>query len=160
MVEKLLLPHKFKRVGWFILIPAFIIGLLLLITNGEFIEINTKIFAVYSDKLFENKQYFNFIETNIIPTIIGVLFIIGALLVAFSKEKEEDEFIANLRLTSLLWSVLINYLLLLFAFLFVYGIGFLNIMVFNIFTVLLIFIIKFNFSLYRNSKYFTDEKYY
>lgn len=160
MNQKLLLANKFKKIGWFILIPSFFLGIFLLLTNGELIQLNVKVLAIFSDHLFEAKKYFKIIETNIIPTLTGVCFILGALLVAFSKEKNEDEFISNLRLTSLLWSVLINYFLLIFAFLFVYGIGFLNIMVYNIFTVLLIFIAKFNYSLHQNSKYFENEKQY
>jgi hypothetical protein len=79
-------------------------------------------------------------------------------MVGFSKEKNEDEFIANLRLSSLLWAVLVNYGLLLLAFVFVYGFPFLNVMVYNMFTVLIIFIARFNYILHRNSNYKPDEK--
>jgi len=73
-------------------------------------------------------------------------------------EKVEDEFIANLRLNSLLWAVLVNYVLLLFMFLFIYGLAFLNIMVYNMFTILFLFIGKFNIALYRNSKSGPNEE--
>ena len=49
------------------------------------------------------------------------VFSSGALLVSFSKEKNEDEFITEIRLSSLLWAVCVSYTLLLVAFLFVYG---------------------------------------
>jgi hypothetical protein len=98
------------------------------------------------------------IEVNLANTIVGVLFIVGALLVSFSKEKNEDEFISKLRLSCLLWVVLINYLLLLVAFILIYDIGFLNVMIYNMFTVLLIFIIRFNYILYKNEQFATNEK--
>ena len=81
-----------------------------------------------------------------------------AMFVGFSKEKREDEFIAKLRLSSLLWAVWVNYVLLLFAFLFVYGTSFLTVMIYNMFTVLIIFIVRFNYILYKNAKSVSDEK--
>ena len=79
-------------------------------------------------------------------------------MVSFSKEKREDEFIANLRLSSLLWSVWVNYILLLIAFLFIWNFDFLSVMVYNMFTILIIFIIRFNYLLYRSSKSMSDDK--
>src|SRR5699024_10076420 len=110
------------------------------------IEINATVFALYADEILGKAHYFNFIKTDIVNTLIGVLFIIGGLMVSFSSERNEDEYIANLRLNSLLWAVLVNYLILLLMFLFIYGLGFLNVMVYNMFTVLIIFIAKFHYS--------------
>lgn len=158
MKQKLLLPNKFKRLGWFILISSALMGFLLIILNDSRIEINSTVFAIYADEILGKTHYFSFVKTDIINTLIGSLFIIGGLMVGFSKEKNEDEYISNLRLNSLLWAVLVNYLLLFFLFLFIYGLGFLNVMVYNMFTVLIIFIAKFNYSLYRNSKSVLNEE--
>lgn len=158
MEQKLLLPNKCKRIGWFILIPATIMGLMLIFSNFNTIEIKTTVFAIYADEILGKSQYFRFVKTDIVYTFVGALFLIGGLMVGFSKEKDEDEFIASLRLNSLLWAVFVNYLLLLFMFLFVYGLGFLTVMIYNMFTVLIIFIAKFNIALIRNTKSETDEK--
>jgi biotin transporter BioY len=99
-----------------------------------------------------------FIETNLTNTVLGVLFIIGAILVSFSKEKNEDEFIAIIRLKSLLWAVLVNYMLLIIAFLLVYELPFFTVMTFNMFTVLLLFIFRFHFLLYRSKSAMANEK--
>ena len=115
-------------------------------------------FAIFSPDYFGKNQTFGFIETNITDTLIGVLFIVGGMLVSFSKEKKEDEFIANLRLSSLLWAVCVNYTLFLLAFIFIYNNGFFAVMIYNMFTVLIIFILRFNYILYRNSKSVSDEK--
>jgi len=159
MIHKLLLPNKYKKVGWFILIPATILGIILIFTDFEGMPLNTKVFAIVNNEILGKSQFFTFINTNITNTLVGILFIVGALLVGFSKEKNEDEFIANLRLSSLLWAVLINYILLLFSFAFIYGTAFLNVMLYNMFTVLIIFIARFNYVLYSNSKSMSDEKY-
>ncbi|MBK8611623.1 MAG: hypothetical protein IPL84_17210 [Chitinophagaceae bacterium] len=120
--------------------------------------LNANVFVIFNDPVFGEKKFFSMTHTNITNTVIAVLFIIGAMLVSFSREKNEDEFIAKLRLSSLQWAVALSYLLLLFAFIFVYGTAFLNVMIYNMFTVLIIFIIRFNYILYKNSKTAPDEK--
>ena len=157
MKQKILLPNKFKRIGWFILIPATLMGIVLMIIDLETIEINATVFAICSTKFIET-QYFSLINTNIVSTLVGVLFIVGGLMVGFSREKNEDEYISSLRLNSLLWAVLINYILLLFAFLFIYGLSFVHVMIYNMFTTLVIFIVKFNYSLFRHSKTVSNEE--
>ena len=158
MSNKLLLPNKYKFIGWCLLIPATILGVILSFTNFETFPFKTKVFAIFNNELFGKTQLFSFIEANITNTIVGVIFIVGAIFVGFSKEKREDEFIAKLRLSSLLWAVWVNYVLLLLAVLFVYGTAFFTVMVYNMFTVLLIFIFRFNYILYKNTKIVSDEK--
>ena len=158
MTHKFLLPNKYKRVGWFILIPATILGIILVSTSTVNMALHTKVFALVNSEFLGKSRFFTFIETDITGTLIGILFIVGALLVGFSKEKNEDEFIANLRESSLLWSVFINYLLLLISFAFIYGYAFLTVMVYNMFTVLIIFIVRFNYVLHSSSKSMEDEK--
>jgi len=159
MISKLLLPNKYKKWGWFILIPATLIGSILLFGNFRTLELKSKTFAIFSDELFYGAQFFSIIKTNVTPTIVGVLFIVGALVVGFSKEKNEDEFIASIRMSSLIWAVVVNYILLLVSFLFFYGMAFFSVMVYNMFTTLIIFIARFNYLIYKNSKVFDNEEY-
>ncbi|MFM6924752.1 MAG: hypothetical protein ACKOU7_04565 [Ferruginibacter sp.] len=158
MSGKLLLPNRYKKIGWIILIPATILGLVLAFQEFGAEWLWAKVFAIANDGKDFHYQYFVFRYTNITNTVIGSVFIIGALLVSFSKEKNEDEFIAGIRLSSMLWAVFISYVLLLIAFLLVYGTPFLDVMVYNMFTVLIIFIVRFNYILYKNSKAVPDEK--
>lgn len=157
MAKKLLFPHAFKKIGWILFIPAF---LLTIISNFgfNFPELNGKAFAFISDQLLGQTQTFELIEVNLFPTIVGICFIAGGILVAFSKVKEEDEYISELRLSSLLWAVYVNYALLFLAFIFIYNMSFLTVMVYNMFTILIIFIIRFHFILYRTSKQIPNEK--
>lgn len=158
MKTGLLLPHKFKLIGWCLLIPATIAGIFLSYANFDALHINGWTFAIFNEPVFGESKSFGFIKTNMTNTIAGSIFIIGAMFVGFSKEKREDEFIAKLRLSSLMWAVWVNYFLLLLSFLFVYGTAFFNIMLYNMFTVLIIFITRFNYILYKNSKPVPDEK--
>jgi hypothetical protein len=158
MESKLLLPYQFKKIGWYLLIPSAVLGIVLSVTGFEANWLTLKVFALLNDEVLGKTQSFNFVQVNATNTAVGALFIVAAIFVACSKEKNEDEFISKLRLSSLLWAVWVNYILLLLAFLFVYGTPFMNVMIYNMFTVLLIFIIRFNYILYKTSKTVTDEK--
>jgi hypothetical protein len=164
MNKYLLLPNRFKTFGWCILIPATIAGMYLIIKSFEVTWLKTTVFSFFGNDVvihgtgLTGKNNFTFIYLDVTNSLVGFLFLIGALLVSFSKEKSEDEFITSLRLSSLLWSVWVNYLLLLFAFLFIWNFDFILVMVYNMFTILIIFIIRFNFILYKNSKMVADEK--
>ncbi|MFN8252511.1 MAG: hypothetical protein U0V75_11590 [Ferruginibacter sp.] len=158
MLNKMLLPNRYKRIGWLLLIPSTIFGILLIYTGFEGCQLKATVFAVFSDEVFGSSKTLHFIQTNITNTLAGVFFIAGALMVSFSKEKNEDEYIAEIRLSSLLWAVFISYVLLLLGFIFVYGTPFLSVMLYNMFTILVIFIARFNYLLYRNAKSAADEK--
>jgi hypothetical protein len=160
MKSKLLLPHRYKLLGWYLLIPATLLGIIMLFfTDYISLELEAGMFAIINEELMGDTEYFTIIKKNIIPTLTGVLFLSGALLVSFSKEKVEDEFIFRLRQSSLLWAVLVNYILLLACFIFIHGMAFLNVMVYNMFTILIIFIIRFHYILYRSSKEIANEEY-
>lgn len=159
MFKQILLPNRFKLIGWVLLVPSALLGFLLMLSDLESkLTINSKVFALYNDEILGQADHFGFISTNITNTLVGVVFILGAMMVGFSKEKQEDEYIANLRLSSLMWAVWVNYVLLFLSFIFIYGMGFLHVMIYNMFTVLIIFIGRFNVILLKNKMISTDEK--
>ena len=146
MKTNYLLPNKFKRMGWLILIPSAVIGLITLMYEYEpsFLDFNVP--AIFIE-FFADKKLFGMVENNILNEIFGILIIISSVFVAFSKEKSEDEYISKIRLESLVWAVYVNYSILLFSFLFIYDFSFLWVMIFNMFTILLFFIIRFNWQI-------------
>lgn len=161
MKSKFLLPHKFKRIGWLLLLPGTILGIIYSFTELSFLPpARITVFSLLNSPFLGSREAgnFSFIQVNIIPTLVAILFLSGALLVAFSREKQEDEFIEKLRLSALLWAVLVNYVLLLLAFLIIYGIDFVYIMLYNMFTTLILFIGRFNYLLYKSSKMAPDEE--
>jgi len=153
-----LFPNKYKRIGWILLIPATVIGIVLIAADFQGFSINARVPALFNSEILSNTSFFSVIKTDITNTLVGILFIIGAVLVGFSREKSEDEFIASLRYSSLMWAVVLNYALLIFFFVFVWGSSFLYVMIYNMFTILIIFIVRFNYLLYRNSQKPADEK--
>lgn len=158
MKTKFLFPNYFNRIGWLTLIPSSILGLLDLFDLIEFKFLEVKVFAIYSSMFPGSDIILGFDKNNITNEIFGILSIIGALFVAFSKEKNEDEFIAKTRIESLVWGIYINYILLIFCILFFYDLGFLYVLIFNMYTILIFFIIRFNYMLYMSKKALGYEK--
>lgn len=159
MLKQILLPNYFKLIGWILLVPSAIFGFFLMLSDLEStLKINSKVFALYNDEIMGSKRHTGIISTDITNTLVGVFFILGAMMVGFSKEKKEDEYVANLRLSSLMWAVWVNYVLLLLSFIFIYGMGFFHVMIYNMFTVLIIFIGRFNIKLFINRMIPADEK--
>ncbi|MEO8116544.1 MAG: hypothetical protein ABI653_02775 [Bacteroidota bacterium] len=158
MNQKILFSASYKKIGWWILIPSTIIGIIFIVMNVEPAWLDVKVFAILNQELLGKTQAFVVTNANISSTLIGVVFIIGGLFVGFSKEKNEDEFIAQTRLNALLWAVFINYIILILALLFIYGMSFLSVMVYNMFTVIILFILRFNYMLFKNSKSLPGEK--
>lgn len=149
MKTNFLLAHRFKRIGWLLFIPGVILGILVMFFDFEPELLNINQFAIWSDGFIDKSHYFYLTKNNVLNELTGVLLIVGALFIAMSKEKYEDEYISKIRLESLVWAVYINYALLLLAMLFVFEGAFFTIMVFNIFTILIFFIIRYNWMLHK-----------
>ncbi len=156
MKTKFLFPNKYKVIGWMMLIPAAVLGIVMMITNYQpaFLEVN--VFSL-TTQAFGDSQTHCF-KNNISDELLAILFTVGALLAGFSKQKNEDEYIASIRHDSLLWATYVNYGLLILSVIFVYDIGFFNVMVYNMFTVLIIFLLRFNFMLYKSNTTIANEK--
>jgi small-conductance mechanosensitive channel len=158
MNTKFLFPNEFKLIGWAILVPSAILGVLTFFEFVYFKFLEVKVFAIYSSMFPGSTIVFGVEKNNIADEIFGILCIVGGIFVAFSKEKEEDEFIAKTRLESLVWATYINYAILVFCTIFFYRLGFLYVLIFNMFTVLIFFIIRFYYILYKSKKSLSYEK--
>ena len=112
----------------------------------EFFEI--KVFAVYST--FLQTKYFSFITNNISEEISGLTILLGLVFLAFSKERIENNYVLEIRLRSLYYSIFINFIILTLSFLFIYGISFVHILILNMYIPLVLFIIFFKYKLYKN----------
>ena len=139
---KLLLPTKFKWIGLALFVPFLILGILNAYTGFQI--------EVLSMSQKHNSGFTS--DQNLTDELALSGLIISLLMLAFAKEKEEDEFIYQSRLESWEWAVLINFLLLIIACWTFYGLPFLDVMMYNMLTPLLIFIIRFHWVLLRNKK--------
>ena len=145
MESNYLLPHKFKKTGWILFIIGLISGLFVFIKEYETDILTFNVLSIYNESIFgKNDGFFKIVENSILDELIAIAIIIGGLLVGFSKEKVEDEFIYKLRKDSLVWAIIFNYFILLFAIIFIYDFTFFDVLVFNMFTPLIFFIVRFN----------------
>ena len=153
MKTNYLFPHSFKKGSGALLIISLVAFLIIYYINREYevIQLPINAFAIIFDKGLE-ANYLGFTENNFIDEILTTLFIVCGLIFAFSKEKIEDEMVSKIRLESLVWATYVNYGVLLFCVIFIYGFSFIKVMQYNMFTLLLFFIIRFHWTLYKNSK--------
>ena len=142
MRSKFLLAPKFKVIGWIMLLVFLALGILV-----YFFEFSIDALTIKPDtrsgNLFDNMVNFTD-EIALTGIIVALLFI------SFAKERNEDEFINHTRLESWQAAIFINYILLLIAVWVVHGTRFLDVMMYNMLTIPLIFIIRFHYVLFRN----------
>lgn len=143
----LLLPRPFRFIGIGLIIPGVILGIIRFYYGIKLEIFDLTMFTVYSS--FLESKYFTFITNNFGEEIPGLLLLIGLFFTALAKEKEEkDEYIV-LRLRSFLLAIYINTFLIILSFLFVFGFGFINILVINLYSFLLLYLIIFQIGIRR-----------
>ena len=149
MKTNYLLPNKYKTIGWILFILGLIGGVFIYMSDYESDALSIKVLSLYFDPftigIQEEAGFFKIIENSIVDELIALAIIVGGLLVGFTKENIEDEFIYKLRKDSLVWAIIFNYAVLAFAIIFVYDFTFFDVLVFNMFTPLIFFIVRFNF---------------
>lgn len=80
--EYILFPHYFKKLGVIVIVSTFAIGLILKLMNVEFVSTNKETFKLFAMSML----------------------IVGLLLIAWSKEKMEDEMSMYIRLNAIAWT--------------------------------------------------------
>lgn len=150
-MKSYLFPAYFKKVGVIMFIP-FAVLLIGSLTPWELMDVNGKMFAIRSTGFMEKTEYFTWVDTSITFNLglIGVL--ISLLFAAFARERIEDEFVTKIREQSLVWAVMVNYGLILLVFLFIFGYDVIYCIFANTYTLLILFIIKFNVAMHRSRK--------
>lgn len=163
MRKELLLPYGFKKIGWAILIPTLLLSIgLLICTYGFDIDFDESAQAIFKWLGLSARGSGEFLaSTNAghwINNICIFGLVVGALFVGCSRERAEDEMIASIRLNALLIALWINYGILLVAALLVYDLDFINVMIYNLFTMLAIFVAVFRWKLWRLRKEAVNEE--
>lgn len=97
-----------------------------------------------------NARHIFFIATTLMVTV-------GLFLVAFSRERIEDEQIVKLRLDSLYYAIYVNYFLLIAVLIFTGKMEFDHIMELNMWVPLVFFIIRFRWVIFRLNRSAKEE---
>lgn len=136
---KLFVPNNIRIYGWVILLFGLILGVIRFYFGVKPEFLNIKVFAVYS-KYFET-NYFKVIENHVSEELTALLILVGLFVISFTKEKIENESVSVIRYKSFILTFYINTQIIVLSFLFVYGFGFINILVINVFSTFIIYII-------------------
>src|SRR3954468_12775580 len=105
MKERFLFPYWCKYLGIVLFLAHLPIYIIKKSMHVQFDSTDTSLF---------NGQHIFYITT-------ALTMVIGLLMIAFSKEKVEDEHISQLRLESLKWAICFNYLVLIISLTFTKG---------------------------------------
>lgn len=154
MTKELLLPHSFKKIGWVILIPTLLLGVLMLIDG--FNGYPTYLMPAKGTACYETLC--SATTGRALNNIALVGICIGGIFVACSRERIEDEMISRIRLNALLTALYVNYALLIATALCTYDLSFLYVMIYNLLTMLLIFLAVFRWKLWRLKHAVADEE--
>lgn len=156
MNTRFLLSNSYKRLGWWLFLPAIVLSSFVFFGGYEPDWLDVKVPSLFHDDFFigdsnEDKGFriMNLTKNNIANEITGVLLLVSCMLIVFAREKDEDEMIMKLRLESLLWAALVNGLLTLFCLIFTYDFTFYFVMVFNLYWLFLLFIARFHWVLWK-----------
>lgn len=133
-----LLPYKCKWIGMGLVILG-ITGLIFYLWFD--FRLILPVFAVYAS--FLETRMFTTFRTNIADELIMLSLLAGFLLLVFSKEKTECEILDQIRSRAFLNALLANAGLLIFSILFIYGNGFLTILLLNLFSIFIFYLIFF-----------------
>ena len=125
-----LLPAWCRKAGWALFIPCAILGLYIIFIEG-YVPLEIKLCEV--------------LKTNV--AIIGTL--IGLYMIAFSKEKIEDEFINSLRMDAMIKAIILNCVIIVLASLIIYGGWYVYTLSITQYFVLLAYIIIFRYNIHK-----------
>lgn len=143
-----LIPHGNKVFGWILFSFFSIAGVSAIYFRYAFAFLNTAgktaRLAVFDHNLTDEFM------------LCGV--IVGLMMIAFSRERIEDECTLFIRAKSWQWAILFSYILLLILNFTVYGLAFYLALAYNLFAIPLLFIIKFQVSLYKFRRESVNEE--
>jgi hypothetical protein len=139
-----MIHYRYKIPGLILILAG--IGLTILYSVHR-LAIQMPVFAIHSSYLVT--KYFTVIRTNIFEEIIFLSYFAGFLLTAFSKEKTEREAYDNLRVKAWKGAILINTSLLIFCTLFVFGRGFIAVLILNLYSAFIFYHILFYLEKWR-----------
>ncbi len=145
-----LLSRKFRPLGYFFIGIGLVLGLLRFKLGLKPEFLNWEVFAIYS--LYLEPFYLKIISNQMLEEISGLFILFGLFSIAFSKEKEENKQNNTLRLNAFFISTYLNFLFLVISLFFTYGLGFIYMMIIQLFLFLIVYIISFRVLLLKVGK--------
>ena len=137
-MKNLLLPYYFKIFGIVLLLAGIAMAIFYIWFDFRF---TIPVFAVYS--VFFETKIFEVFRTNFADELTLLVLICGLGLIVFSKQKNEWAGLDFIRFKALSLAVIANTVFLLLSVIFVYGSGFMGILVINVISLFVFYLIIF-----------------
>lgn len=158
---RMLLPRGFKAAGCCLLAAGIVLGILYcVIPDSMSVSVND-IRELFGRERIEARATFGggfTAENDLMMTIIGLLMVVGGVFVGFSRNRDDDEFIEQIRYESLVLSIYLNAVALVVCLFVVWGLPFITVMFCSLFSVLCIFIVCFYIRVLINKKSMRNEE--
>ena len=133
-----MLQYSKKKYGYVLAGAGIIMAVLYFTVNFRF---EIPVFAVFSS--YMEVKFFTFFKTNFADELIILSILAGLLLLVFTREKEEKEEFRELRFRAAALTALLNSAVLAASLLFIYGGGFMGILIGNIFSPFILYLLIF-----------------
>ena len=149
MKQNYLLPHGFKCVGLIMLVPflAACIWLLCGPCEGDWFLVDVP--ALFTLDIASTSEWFGMTVTDPVNEICMLGLLVSLVFLALSKERDEDEMTAVVRMQSFVWSFWCTAILMLVAILFVYDLAFMYFAFASVFVCFIMYICKFNYEMIK-----------
>lgn len=147
-MKTFLFPAAAKHWAWLVLLPALALGIANLYGGYDlgFLSFRgTALASVYDDGIFSGNM-------NFTDEVAAIGIIVGLMLMCFSAERVEDEFTMALRLNALSWAVWCHFVVLCSVILLVHSAEFYLALVYNMFTMLVLFRLRFSYLIWKNNR--------
>lgn len=136
LMKTFLFPHTFRPIGWIVLVPTLILGILLL---DGILSVDGSVETILTD-----------------TAIIGIA--LGSIFITCSRERIEDEMTSLIRLKALLTSLYTYIVFLVIWTLAVNGMAYLYVMAASLVMLPIIFVVRFRYEMHRYYKIKSDEE--
>jgi uncharacterized protein YacL len=136
----MLFPNKFKIPGLILLTAGTVLAILYFSINLRF---ELPVFAIVSS--FMETKLFTTFSTNFADELTMILLFSGLFILAMSEERDEKEQVRAARQKAVKTTLIINSAILAFAILFIYGSGFMAVIIASPFMPFIIYLILFSF---------------
>lgn len=157
-MKSTLFPYSYRYIGWPLLIVGLIFGIPVVFfeLSFPFLDIQVLTLGGESNHFFSNSEtassFFSSMEDNFTNELVALFILVGSVLVAFSKQKVEDEFFQQLRFDSIIWALKIQSIMLLLAILFLYNFAFLAFMMVALVSFYVFYIGRYHYQIMKLKK--------
>jgi len=136
MKELYCFPYKYRIIGWILLFAGMVMAVFYLFFDFRF---SMPVFAIYSS-FFETK-YLTVFQTNFADELTLLLLIGGFFILVFTRETTNDTLQESAKSKAIFKALYYNSILLMLSILFVFGQGFIGVLVLNIFSIFVLYLI-------------------